>query len=132
MKKLYYFFVKCGEILFIWSLLVIISISIQSLTIKGEVNYGDRCYQDFDDELIKKYEYEGVIYKEGNLSCNTYYLTYNSNLQEQQNLRFLISLSKLLLDNNIKLNFHVVIQCDEYQMLSTIVDYKVSYVTSKL
>lgn len=132
MKKLYYFFVKSGEVLFIWSLLVILSITMQSLTIKGKVNYGQRCYQSIDTSFIQKYEYIGVELKSDILECNTYYLTYSSALDENDNLRFLVSLSKLLSDNKIDINMHVTIRCEEYQMLSTIVDYKVSYVTSQI
>ena len=132
MKKLYYFFVKIGKITFVWALLVIISISINSLTIKGKVNYGERCYQDFDDSIIKTYSYEGVKLNKGVLECNTYYLNYVSLLQEEENLRFLISISKLLIENKIEINMHIFIKCEEYQMIATIVDYKVSYVTSRL
>ena len=132
MKKLYYFFVKSGKILFIWSLLTIISITFQSLTIKGKVNYGGRCYQEINDNFVKEYEYEGIDFISGKLECNTYYLIYNSNLNEEENLKFLVSLSKLFVDNNEDINIHVVIKCEDYQMLSTIVDYKLSYVVSKL
>ena len=132
MKKLYYFFVKSGEILFIWSLLLIISITIYSLTIRGKVNYGNRCYANIDDTFIKEYKYEKIELENSNLECNTYYLMYTSLLDEANNLKFLLSLSKLLIDNNINLNMHVIIKGDNYQMLSTIVDYKVSYVISQI
>ena len=130
MKKLYYFFVYCGEILFIWSIIFIISISLQSISIKGQVNYGDRCYASFNDNFIKEYDYEGVILTSNKLKCNTYYLEYNSELNEQENLIFLLSLSKLFSDNSININTHLIIKNENYQILATIVDYQVTYTKS--
>lgn len=127
MKKLYYFFVNSGKIVFVWTLLLTTSVSLYSLTIKGKVNYGGRCYQNFDDSIIRNMNYKNVKFENGYLACNTYYLEYTSTLSEDNNVIFLVSLSKLLSDNNIDCNIHVVIKNEEYQILSTIVDYQVSY-----
>ena len=51
-------------------------------------------------------------------------------LDETDNLTFLVSLSKLFYDNNIGSDIHIIIKNEDYQMISTIVDYKVSYIKS--
>lgn len=130
MKRIYYFLVNSGKVLFIWMILSVLSVSLYSFTIKGKVNYGDRCYQFFDQTCIKNYQYEGVELQSSNLECNTYYLSYKSVLEEKENLVFLASLSKLLSDNKINVDVHIIIKCDNYQILSTIVDYQISYVKS--
>jgi len=130
MKRIYYFLVNCGKVIFVWAVLFIISISFYSLTIKGKVNYGNRCYHNFDDSFIIEYKYDGIEMKNGYLECNTYYLQYNSSLSENENLLFLISLAKLFYDNEVSTNVHVIIKNNNYQVLSTIVDYKVSYTIS--
>ena len=130
MKKLYYFFVYAGEVLFIWSVIFILSISFQSLVIKGKVEYGKRCYQNFNDEFVRLYEYKDITLERGTLKCNTYYLEYNSELTEEENVIFLVSLSKLFKDNNIDSDIHVTIINNNFQIMSTIVNYQVSYTKS--
>ena len=130
MKKIYYFLVKSGEVLFIWSVLFILSISFYSFTIKGKVNYGDRCYQKLNDDALINYDYDGIILKSGSLECNTLYLEYDSKLNEKENLRFLVSLSKIAHDSNTDVDMHIIIKAEDYQILSSIVDYQVSYIKS--
>ena len=132
MRKLYYFFVNLGKIIFIWSIMFVISISAQSFTRKGQVDYGGRCYQNFSDEVIKKYSYNGIVLTSGKLQCNTYYLEYTTNLEKEKNIIFLSSLAKLLYDNNIDCNIHVILNGNGYQMLSTIIDNYVSYNISEI
>lgn len=132
MKKIYYFLVKGGEIIFIWSLIFIVSITLQSVVIKGQVNYGDRCYKSFEDDFIKEYKYDGVSLNYGYLKCNTYYLEYTSDNSEKQNLNFLISIAKLLSDNNVDIDVHVIIKNKDSQIMATIVDYQVSYTVSNI
>ena len=64
------------------------------------------------------------------LVCNTYYLEYETKLKEEENVLFLSSLSKLLYDNDVDTNIHVIMKNDDYQIIATIVDYKVSYTIS--
>lgn len=130
MKKLYYFFVYAGEVLFIWSIIFILSISFQSIVIKGKVEYGERCNQSFNDEFIRLYDYNGITFNRGILKCNTYYLDYNSELNEEENVIFLVSVSKLFKDNNINSDIHVTITNKDFQIMATIVDYQVSYIKS--
>ena len=127
MKRLYYFFVNAGKVAFLSTLLLVISVSLYSLTIKGKVNYGNRCYVSFDTELIDKYEYNGIRLLSSYLECNTCYLEYSSDLNEENNLLFLASLSKLFRDNDVDSNFHIIIKTNDYQILSTIVNYNISY-----
>lgn len=130
MKNIYYFLVSSGKVLFIWMVLLVVSVSIHSITIKGKVNYGERCYQSIRGDVIKKYSYDGTNLTHESLDCNTYYLEYTSTLNEKENILFLASLSKLLSDNDIDCNVHVIIKCEDYQLLSTIVDYQISYTKS--
>ena len=130
MRKLYYFFVYAGEVIFIWSVIFILSISLQSIVIKGKVEYGGRCYQAFDDVFINTYQYEGVMLNRGGLKCNTYYLEYESTLTEEENLVFLVSISRLFKEHEVNSNIHVTITNDNFQIMSTIVGYKVSYTKS--
>lgn len=127
MKKLYYLFVCLGKIITIWSVMLIISVSGVSISSKGKVNYGDRCTQNFNDGFIKKFKYEGNNLSYDKLECNTYYLEYTSILTEEENIIFLTSISKLFYDNDVDCNLHIIIKSNEYQILSTIVDYKVNY-----
>lgn len=130
MRYIYSFFVKSGKILFTWMILLFLSISLYSLTIKGKTNYGNRCYVNIDDSIIKEYEYDGVILLSCYLGCNTYYLEYESVLDEDKNVIFLSALTKHLLDNNIDNDTHVIIKCKDYQIMSTIVDYNITYTKS--
>lgn len=130
MKKIYYFLVRCGEIIFVWSLIFIISISLQSIVIKRQINYGKRCYQVFNDDFIKEYEYSGITLNYGYTKCNTYYLEYISENEEKQNVNFLVSIAKLLSDNKVNIDVHVIIKNNDSQIIATIVDYKVSYTIS--
>ena len=130
MKKIYTFLIKSGKVVFTWMILLVLSVSLYSFTIKGKVNYGDRCYVKLDDMSIKEYSYDGVKLLNGYLGCNTYYLEYESELDEKQNLLFLGALTKHLYDNNIDNNIHLIIKCKEYQMISTIVDYNITYTKS--
>lgn len=108
--------------------LLIISISLISLTMKGKVNYGGRCTTKIDENIILNHNYKDIILTSNYLGCNTYYLEYNSDLEEKENIIFLASLSKLLSDNNININMHVIIKNQNYQLIATIVDYNISYV----
>ena len=130
MRKLYYFFVNGGKVICIWAFMFVLSITFQSLVIKGKVDYGNRCTQVFNDEFIVEYEYEGILLKEGKLECNTYYLQYQTQLVEEKNIMFLSSISKLFYDNNVNCNIHIILQNSDYQIIATIVDYKVSYIKS--
>lgn len=132
MKRVYYFFVNCGEVVFIWSLIFIISISLQSVVIRGQINYGERCYQTFNDEFIKNYNYDGITLNYGRINCNTYYLEYSSVLEEKQNLNFLVSISKLLHDYNVDIDTHIIIKNEHMQILATIVNYQVTYTKSNI
>ena len=42
-------------------------------------------------------------------------------------VRATTGLSKLFYDNDTSIDIHVTIHNDEYQILSTIIDYKISY-----
>ena len=130
MRKLYYFFVIGGKVLFVWMIMFILSISLYSLSIKGKVNYGNRCRVEMDDEVLARYSHEGIELVTSEIKCNTQYLEYRSLLSEKENSLFLVSLAKLMYDEKITLNVHVIIKCDGYQMISTIVDYNVSYTKS--
>ena len=129
MRKLYYFFITAGKFITIFTFLVLISVCLQSVVLKGKVDYGGRCYQNFNDEFLKDYSYSNIKLSSSNLICNTYYLEYETTLNEKESILFLTSLSKLFYDNNVNCNTHVVLinNNDQYQILSTIVDYKVSY-----
>lgn len=130
MKKLYYFFVNCGKVIFIWMIMLLVSVSLNSVVTKGKVNYGNRCYQSFDDNFVRAYQYSGTALNYGKLECNTYYLEYETTLEESENITFLVSLSKLFYDNSINCNIHVILKGEGYQVLSTIVDYQVTYTKS--
>ena len=130
MKKLYYFFVTGGKVLFIWMIMLILSISLYSLSIKGKVDYGNRCKFEMGDEVLAQYSHERIELIASEIKCNTQYLEYRSLLSEKENSLFLVSLAKLMYDEKITLNVHVIIKCDDYQMISTIVDYNVSYIKS--
>ena len=130
MKFIYRFIVNVGKVIFIWGFLLVVSISCYSLTIKGKVNYGDRCNEIIDDTFLKEYKYDGVELVDGKLECNTYYVNYISNLDEEANIVFLVSLAKIFYDNNENSDIHVIIESDNYQILSTIVNYQVSYTIS--
>lgn len=132
MRKLYYFFVNSGKVVFIWLIMLIVSICLYSLSIKGKVNYGNRCYVQFNDDVIANYNYDGIMLESANLQCNTYYLQYSSSLNENENLLFLARITKLLYDEDITINVHVIINTKDYVMISTIVDYKISYTTSNI
>lgn len=128
--RIYKFFIKSGQVAFIWVILFVISISLYSITIKGKVNYGDRCYQSINEDVIKSYQYEGVLLNNGYLACNTYYLEYKSELEEKDNVIFLAAVAKLLSDNDITCDMHIIIKCKDYQIIATIVDYNISYTKS--
>ena len=132
MRKLYYFFVSAGEVIFVWSLIFILSVTLQSVVIKGKVDYGGRCYSEFNDEFIISFDYNGIVLKNGYLECNTYYLVYETDLNENDNIIFLASIAKLFKDNDIDINIHVMLINKEYQIIATIVDYQVNYVKSIL
>ena len=113
MKKLYYFFVYAGEVLFVWSIIFVLSISFQSVVIKGKVEYGERCNQSFNDEFIRLYDYKGITFNHGILKCNTYYLDYNSELNEEENVVFLVSVS-IAIKNSSLFNSTIIILSKQY------------------
>ena len=131
MRKLYYFFVTGGKVICIWALIFIISITCQSVVIKGKVDYGNRCIQSFDDNFVLEYKYKGTELRSQKLECNTYYLEYQTELDEKQNILFLSTLSKLFYDHGIDCDIHLILIHKNYQMIATIVDYKVSYIVSE-
>jgi len=129
-NKIYKVFVKLGKIFFTINVLIVTSIIIQSFTIKGKANYGDRCYLSDSYEFIDKYKYEGINLKEANLKCNTYYLRYESRLDNKENILFLNSLSKLLQENNTNIDLQVYIVNNDSQIIASVVDYSINYVES--
>ena len=50
--------------------------------------------------------------------------------EEKQNVNFLVSIAKLLSDNKVNIDVHVIIKNNDSQIIATIVDYKVSYTIS--
>ena len=129
-KKTYKLLVNLGKIFFIWFLLFIISISINSFTIKGKANYGNRCNNSMNLSIFDNYKYKSINLISRYSECNTTYLEYESELNENDNIVFLVSLSKLLIDKNFNSDIHIIIRCREYQIIATIVDYRVSYIKS--
>ena len=127
MKKIYYFFVNSGKVLFIFSFLFLVAISVNSYTIKGKVNYGNRCYVSMDENIVKKFLYEGVDLVDYYLECNTLYLSYDSKLSENKEIIFLASLSKFLSDNNLECDVQVRVNNKEHLLLATIINYQISY-----
>jgi hypothetical protein len=113
-------------------IITIASISLISVSNKGKVDYGGRCYQSFDDSFVETYGYLGIELKDNKLVCNTYYLEYESVLNERENILFLNSISKLFYDNSIDCNIHIILKTNQFLILSTIIDYKVSYTTTTI
>ena len=130
MKIIYKIFVNGGKFIVISLFLLVISISLTSFTTKGEVIYGGRCNMTLNDQIITTYTHPNLKLTSNYLGCNTYYLEYDSSLKEKDNILFLASLSKLLSDNDIEIDTHVIIKCEEYQLMATIVDYNISYTKS--
>ena len=77
-KRVYKILVNLGKITLLVNVLFVLSIVFQSLTIKGKVNYGDRCYLTLEcisanqqyyfnelyDWLLKHhFDYRGLIEK---------------------------------------------------------------------
>lgn len=127
MKKIYYFFVNSGKVLFIYSVLFLVAISLNSFAIKGEINYGNRCIANFNKEIIKEFSYEGVELSFYSLECNTYNLRYISRLSEEKEILFLASLSKFLSDKDIKSDIRLSVINDNHLLLASIVNYQISY-----
>ena len=123
-------FIKLGKIVFVINLLILISIISQSLTIRGKTNYGDRCYLDGNYDFINEYKYNGISLKDASLKCNTYYLMYDSYLDNKDNILFLNSLSKLLQENNTNIDLHVSIVNNDSQIIASVKDYSINYVES--
>ena len=132
MKRVYYFFVKSGQFIFISLILLTVSISLLAWKSKGIVNYGNRCYQSIDYEVIERFQYKDTSLNNIFLECNTLYLEYTNDLDEKENKLFLAALTKYEKDNNIQCQLQVTIKCKDYQILSSIVNYQISYVKSYL
>ena len=130
MKKLYLGIIKIGKIFVLVDLLIIISVVIQSFSIKGKVNYGNRCYISYDFTPVTNYTFEGIELVSSELKCNTFVINYKSVLDNKSNILFLNDLSKVLYENNIESDVNVTIVSINHQIIASIVDYKVNYVES--
>ena len=132
MKKLYLILVKAGKIFLLTDLLIVMAIVIHSFSIKGKVNYGDRCYVSYDFNTIINYEFEGITLVSNELKCNTFVMFYKSKLDSKSNILFLNDLAKLLYENDIECDVNVTIVSPTHQIIASIVDYKINYVESEI
>ena len=132
MRKLYLLIVKFGKIFFIVDILVITSIIAHSFAIKGNVDYGDRCYINYDFSVVDNYKFNGITLVDSELKCNTYMMNYKSKLDSKSNILFLNDLAKILYENEIDSDVNVTIVSINHQIIASIVDYKINYVESKI
>ena len=125
-------FINIGKIFFVFDVLSIISLILCSVIARGKVDYGGRCYVEYNFEKVKEYSFEGIELIEEELKCNTYVISYKSKLTKEGNILFLNDLAKILYENEIDSDVNVTIVSINHQIIASIVDYKINYVESKI
>jgi hypothetical protein len=125
-------FINIGKIFFVFDVLSIISLILCSVITRGKVDYGGRCYVEYNFEKVKEYSFEGIELIEEELKCNTYVISYKSKLTKEGNILFLNDISRLLYEENIDNDVNINIVSLNHQIIASIVDYKINYVISEI
>lgn len=122
-KKIWKISVKLGLSLFLFSFMLITSISLVSFTQKGKVNYGSRCHSIINTKTISFLNQEEIISYDYDLKCNTLYLdlTLKDNTRIDTAKALLIRISSYYNSINYTTDTQITLKGNNYIILASLV-----------
>lgn len=128
LSKIWNFSVKAGLSLFVLSIMFLSSIVLVSITQKGKIYYGDRCYAFIEEKVISYLNQDEVISYDYDFACNTLYLdlTLNENITKEGAKTLLVRLSSYYDEIEYNVDTQITLKGNDYLILATLIDKEIT------
>lgn len=134
MKTIYKILWKSGAVLLILTIMFVGAISLFSLSQKGKIYYGNRCYLSLDTRAIDYLNQEEIIAYDYDFACNTLYLDLNvdEKISKDSSKALLVRISTYYKSIDFNINTQISLKGNNYLILASLVNEEVSLSISDL